>query len=384
MKNPCFFVLIIGIAIATNACSNQGSNQKIKHFDLSENWTQSEVVLLSNIATDVEYIALETLPECLIGNHRSIEVIPLKEVLIVHERNKVMRLFNRQGKFIKNIGKLGAGPNEYEGIRDYFVDEKNNRILILGKSNNCLIYDLDGDLIKRLKLTGDFQRILGDDEGNIGLLHLVFEASQKDSANLVWLTSEGKIKSTIPLYQNRPMGIGNKGSYNVQCYWNDRILQFAEIPFDTVFQLNEENKFIPAWSIESGPKKIPIEITNNYSRFISEYNNYTMPIIILETKNYFFLTGWYQNSMYKLLCNKNSGLVQTTAISEVSPQAEEAGLNNDIDGLLPFWPKNIHENLAITCLSPIDILDMDNTQEIDALKQLKEEDNPVIMIVTLK
>ena len=55
-------------------------------------------------------------------------------------------LFDRKGKFLRNISVIGQGPSEFLfGIYDSYIDEKNNRIYLLSfMANKILVFDLEG------------------------------------------------------------------------------------------------------------------------------------------------------------------------------------------------------------------------------------------------
>ncbi len=397
--NRSFYLTPIVLAIIVLwSCNRQSANQGINHIDLSENWKSAEKVLLSSIASDIEYIPLETTPDCLIGNHRSMQVTILDKYLVVHEHNKVMKLFDRQGKFLNTIGKLGKGPEEYIPLNKYYVDEKNDQIYLLSSNRKCMVYGFDGHFKNEIKLEEYADQIIVDNEGNIGLLYLAETVLLKDSAKLQWLTPEGIEKSSIPLYPGRQMGGGKLVGSNVQCYWYHNKLRFAEVPFDTVYQLDSNSSFQPVWSIESGPLKIPCDVLHSWPRFVTEQNDYTILFFLWESDNYFFLAGGYQNGIRKILYDKKTGLAQTVEIPKLEIRPEDSGFINDLDGGLPFWPKTTHNNLAISCLTPLDLLVENQNTKSDKsssfnpklakkfkamVESLDENDNPVVMIVKL-
>ena len=57
------------------------------------------------------------------------------------------KLFDRKGKFLRNISVIGQGPSEFLiGICDSHIDEKNNRVYLLsGMTNKLLVFDLEGN-----------------------------------------------------------------------------------------------------------------------------------------------------------------------------------------------------------------------------------------------
>lgn len=392
-------LLLLAVAILFVGCSEKSVNQQVKHIDLSESWKSPEKGLLSSIADDIEYIPLETTPNCLIGNHRALEVTPLKKYLLIHEHNKVMKLFDRQGNFLNTIGRIGKGPEEYIPLNKYFVDEKQEIIYLLSNNNKCLIYGFDGHLKREINLQNYADHIIVDTKGNIGLLYLAETALLKDSAKLQWLSPEGIEESAIPLYPGRQMGGGKHFSSNVQLFWHNEQIRFGEIPFDTLYTLNANSEFEPTWSFNPGEMKMPEEVLHSWTRIVTESNNYTTIYIMVESYNYFFMTGGYANFTYKILAHKNTGITQAIAIYPNDPHSLDQGFINDIDGGLPFWPKTVDKNLAITCLSPFEAIEKLKDQSREKLPpqnlELAEkysamvgglgvDDNPIVMIVKLK
>ena len=60
-----------------------------------------------------------------------------------------MEVFDKKGKYIKQIGKKGEGPDEFQVITDVFIDKTRNVILFLSHFGSVLIYDIEGNYIGR-------------------------------------------------------------------------------------------------------------------------------------------------------------------------------------------------------------------------------------------
>jgi len=399
MKNPIITIYALTFLLAVSACQKKVSDPQTGHFDLSNNWRSMEKVNLSEIAEAIEYVALETSPECILGPENSLQVTILKDYLVVHDHNKVMRVFDRQGKYLNDVGKIGEGPEEYFQLNKYYIDENRGEIYILSLDSKCMVYGFDGQFKRQFKAGGQASRIIVNKDGNIGLLYLSMTADMQDTARLAWFDSKGKAITSIPLYQNTTMGGGWYTDSNVDLYYFDGNVRFGEIPFDTLYQLEQGKSFEPAWSFEPGPKSIPSEVLHNRIRFITEINDYTVIYFLRETSRHFFLTGGYNSNMYKILCDKETGFAITADLRELARHPYESGLYNDIDGGMPFWPNTTDNDVATICLSPMELLDYLENQkgqdlsEFDTKKRqeferlvstLNENDNPVVMIVKLK
>ena len=399
MKSLINSIPFIILLTALVSCQKKASAPETGHFDLSQNWSSVEKLNLSEIAGSIEYVALESGPECMLGTEAGLQVNVLRDYLVIHDHNNVMRVFDRSGKYLNDVGKIGEGPEEYFQLNKYYIDEERKEIYILSLESKCLVYGFDGKFIRQFKAGGQSTRVIVNEEGEVGLLYLSMTADMQDTARLAWFDSQGKELSCVPLYQNTTMGGGWYTDSNVELYYYEGSLRFGEIPFDTLYQLEETGSFEPAWSFDPGPKGVTNEVLHNRVRFITESNNYTVVYFLRETERYFFLTGGYNTNMYKFLCDKKTGLARTADMRELAPYPYESGLVNDIDGGLPFWPKTTTSGIGVTCLPAIELMehiknqegedvsryDQKKRQELEQLVgTLHEDDNPVVMIVSLK
>jgi len=79
-----------------------------------------------------------------------------------------MKLFRKDGTFVRHIGAIGQGPGEYTVIDAIDMDEKNDRIYILPfNADYILVYDFKGNIYPRIKLAeillyGSTIKVYGD------------------------------------------------------------------------------------------------------------------------------------------------------------------------------------------------------------------------------
>ncbi len=70
--------------------------------------------------------------------------------------------FNKDGKFLANLQKIGEGPGEHSDVYDFQVND--NRLMInTAMSHKILICDLSGGMIKEMRLNAARgpKRVLG-------------------------------------------------------------------------------------------------------------------------------------------------------------------------------------------------------------------------------
>ena len=105
------FIIILFI-IGLSSCSSQRETQDdILHIKISDNETEMQLYA-SDFVSDIEYIALETNSQCLIGNPCNVSISE-NYILVYSIKEVEFLLFSRTGKFIRKIGQMGNGPEDY-------------------------------------------------------------------------------------------------------------------------------------------------------------------------------------------------------------------------------------------------------------------------------
>lgn len=149
-KILAFLSLLTG---CTNQSSKDLSSQNLSKeglitFHLNAPPSKVEPLLLSEIADSVSYVALETTKETL-----------TKDGVQYGDRyytvvNKRILCFDRNGKFLHQVGKCGNGPEEYIWSRDDYkkisVDISTNWVYCRSIDGKAQIYDQDGIFVKSL------------------------------------------------------------------------------------------------------------------------------------------------------------------------------------------------------------------------------------------
>lgn len=105
---------------------------------------------LSEVADSLSYTFLETVDSAIIGTIDKLIITKEYFIIVDKEKTKSVFVFNRKGKFVSKIHKVGRSKEEYLSITDVAVDEKGERIFIIDcKFKKLLEYNLNGDFIKR-------------------------------------------------------------------------------------------------------------------------------------------------------------------------------------------------------------------------------------------
>ncbi len=137
--------------------------------------------LMSSIMTISNIIPLETSEHSILGEIE--KIIKRDGFIYVKSRNRPLALFDEKGRFIHNIGKIGAGPEDYSMLADFDINNKEIYILTI---NKIQVYDLEGNWIRTVPLDLNASGIrLTDDKmlifalGNENVIHLLDNSGQK-------------------------------------------------------------------------------------------------------------------------------------------------------------------------------------------------------------
>ena len=133
---------ILTILLLTVGCKEQ--QQEFLSFTVDVSTDSS--VLLSEIADQVDMIQLETNDDTFLNDIRQVELFD--DYLLVKDVQPELFVFDRQGNFIRKIGKSGQGPGEYNNCTRFTLDYLNKRILL--KTNvGIMVYDIQGNFLEK-------------------------------------------------------------------------------------------------------------------------------------------------------------------------------------------------------------------------------------------
>lgn len=374
----------------------------IKYEDILKN---DKIVRLSQVATNIQYIQLETNPSCLIENLRGVKCFFVDSLIFVQNINHVLK-FSADGKFIKKIGNPGRGPGEIMLIMSMSVIPT-KRVLVLHQAEKLLYFSFNGDLIKTEKIPYHQEVKVLDDSR-----YLTYDPGTNGSEkyNFILASEQGDTISTVENYTTWKKSY--KGSIVVsggafEAFYLKMNSYFFKSKYnDTVYHVNiTKGRIEPSYSINFGNYKIPEELIpeklvsdpikmNKYKERATDFY-WGKPF---EAANKIFIRASCMGKIdIKYLLydkNKNEG---SLLVNEVG---ESTGIVNDWDGGLDFWPVSQKNNNEV--IMPVEALEFKkkiegastikrNIKYPDKQKKLKDLiskiddfDNPIIMKITLK
>lgn len=138
----CSFALLLVLF----ACKDKTSTDTCPVAVVGKQLFSPEEVLLSDIASDMKIIPLETNDSCLIG--RGLEFQIRDEGILF--RDVRLLLFDAKGQFVRTLFNIGPGPDEVDGFLDYSI--RDSLIYITTLSYQCRVYNFRGELKDQYKI----------------------------------------------------------------------------------------------------------------------------------------------------------------------------------------------------------------------------------------
>jgi len=350
-------------------------------------------VKLSDLgAIDVQYIPLETTKQNVLPEIKNI--VFGKSFFLIHSYANI-NMFRYNGLFVTKIGKEGRGPDEITVGHDIDINPKDESIyLVDGWLQKFLVYNRDGKLMRSfkspLKVAINF-RITND-----GILCYNDNNMARTNNSFILTDTLGKVIMNYPnTYKwqdktNRTVGYLHENLF----YRFSNQLFKKEMYSDTVF-VYRNKAFKPHLIIDVGKLRITPEArTNAPVAYI--IHNFLTPQKLFEWGDYIYYEFYFQPD------GKNEGfsLIASKVNNFRVLFDPEKGLINDFDGGPNIMPQTVKDNN--TLVAWIEAIQLKNyiasetfknskpkypgkKKELEKLaKSLKETDNPVLVLVSLK
>ena len=386
-----YLILLCAIVSCNN--HNQVKFSKLETIDLDKGLKNKKELVLSQIATDIQYIPLETKKECLITSVSQIFTFR-DRIIVFDDRQRNIYLFDNKGKFIRKIGKKGVGPGEYNEAFRVSFNEKDSTILVKDRDN--IFYGLDGTFIHKSKMFPEMGQIafLGD--------NIVFSFGRpgfvlNDNFQIAICDKNFNVHSRFIDRKSENITTKNIGKImgnmmNHLQYFTDT-LSYWEYKYDTIFRIPDMNTCFPRYTFNySGKQGLSEHPEESQARVIEK---------LIETNSYIFLQLFDPSgTSAETIDNEMIYVKKTKEILTLKFRDNIRGMINDIDGGPDVLPrKSLKDGRIYTSFSSFNLkkilleepyrrIKPLNSEKQKELRQItdnsKIEDNPVIMIITLK
>jgi hypothetical protein len=370
----------------------------IKYEDILNS---KEVIKLSQIATNVEYVQLESGKDCMLGKGL-LRYFFTDEFIFVQDFDHIME-FSRKGKFIKRIGTPGTESGQIDIISTTSILPNEELICVqTSRRKELLFYTFKGKLIKSLTLkrwTSNV-KILTEDR----FINFDLGSSGKNKFNFTLVNGKMDTISSVKNYnsfeipQERRLGRGYP-LFDPFCSSNNYTYLKAMFN-DTVYSVVSD-KIEPDYFVDLGKYKFPDSLMlalfdREGGRILENILSNYYYSNVFQTAGKIFISAYSYNDapskcvFFDIKTQQGKMLINDKDVSK--------GFINDWDGGLDFWPKGLISDNQL--FMPIRIADIKNhLSRISTSTSVKFPDkmqklsniitksdilsNPVIMIISM-
>lgn len=393
------------LVIVAGCCGNDiEAPGQIEPIDICNALGNKTEVYLNKFVEEVEYIPLESAAEYFISDYATIRV---EDFIMVRNpginRTPLLIFDKKTGKFIRNIGKVGRGPDEYGIPAPDFYNVFSKVLYTLDDTHREIkTFDLYGKYIESF-------RVPEWDEPSVngGIRYAYLEAYLNDSTYVNFTDNfNGQIKTKLVLFTrdqilkffpnflswgDKESSKNSRGSFSVTTFirWNDN-LYFKEMFNDTLFTVTIDT-LNPRFVFRYGKYGLPYDQQDKIITPDRQMNNdYCVITDMDENSDYLFFQLFYQKKSHTCFYSKKE---KTTTVC-MTPDDSVSALTDDINGFMPVIPEGFTQNNEmISILKPKDIIDWIHNnpekavlleQKFEWLRDITELSNPVIFIAKCK
>lgn len=435
MKNYLFLLVLACLSCQENSKVSE-SDKLLVEIQVAEGLKNKvDELLLSDVAQDIDIIPLETDRESVIGYVFNMAVG--EENIILNQMDRVTR-FSKEGKYLCDIGERGTGPTDYIGCEGVGINERAKSVYLFA-SPEIKTYNFEGNFVSTVKIAKPGANFFAEaNPGGDTKTYLYMNGKHVlrrmlptfDDSKSIWQLGITDMTGRYIANYSDPTCVeyqesmnkhnsGGKGfeMQDIQYFWGasaptlNRYYNHVNCLFeynDTIYRYSEKgNTLKPRYILKCGdrPSFQEMHQTGKSWKFFDN----TFVTNVLETKDFLFLVTEKERSSFLQRVDKNTGmihslenvgeLVESSLMQVKYRKASPPAFTNDLCGGLPFFPRSQDERQWIALYDAADLMekvDIDVLQKtkvllpekreqlVRVLKNLKEDDNPVVMVVTLK
>lgn len=360
-------------------CVLSVSAQKPVVINLAKAISESpKEIMLNELASDIRYVPLETTDDCLMNNEFYIMQYTGEDII-----TSGIFYFDKNGKFLNKIGSKGQGPEEYLQGLFAFGDWK-NKLLYVQNWTTLTCYGFDGTFVRSVPTPQLNMGAAGlFDENHILYSNDIYYADKANPIQLYMVDSQnGKTVSKWRghLEENKKYGMiltSRDFMYNY-----DNSLFYKPALENVIFKILSPKKRQLVYKFDCSGKDIDVSADEvdpkKRFQFLSVY-------WAKETAQYLFVNYGMKNISRLGIYDKEKKTFTNVTIKDNLAGGYDihpAWTSDDNHLLMVYYAGGLlqdKEKRYSTGLLP------ERKKELDELlKNIKEDDNPVVILVTLK
>lgn len=377
-------ITILLLALCAIGCTTNNSKKdgELLKIDVTKTYPSKKLVLQD--FAEIKYIPIETTDDFLCSNDP--RILTQNKIVFTNAKIGEILIFDRSGKAINKINRKGNGAEEYTELYHLVLDKTADELFIIGNPTKIQVYDTKGKYLRTLPIKEDmsYLQLVDFDKDNL------FCYLRGDDPNPFILISKlnGEVthKINIPFDKKIELGI-TKTIKTGQSYASTRITPISknengfilsELSNDTIYQLKTDRSLTPVVVQEPAVQTMKTPI-------IMEYGPQTNDYVFFSTVKKEF--DWSKGVGFPrdfLFLDKNTNeIFEQEIINTDYPSQKYLTLDASFSsertpsgtGMFWFNTDNLLENLEAGNLQG---------ELKDIASRLKEDDNGVVMLVTLK
>lgn len=353
----------------------------------------TQEIFLQSIA-DVEYIPLAISPEVLLSSSDRVFFVSDRYIMVSSIKTDRIYIFDRAGKIVLHFSRQGRGPGEYFALGDVVFDEEAQEFFVFDRyllTTKILVYSFDGKHKRTLTLPYKCVIDIYNFDANTMLAYDISGvAYDEDTYNTTpyYLISktDGSITETLPIdllvrYGNVVVtrtpgedGITYFSSTTISIS-NNRLggkdLTLADMSSDTVYRFTRERVLTPAFV------RTP-SVHASEPRTVWSAELVTDKSIVFSIVPLIFKEGKIDSRL--LQYDNNTGRVSDVTFIDGNWPSRSWG---------SAFESGVSPNVSATMLNPLRLVEAREKGELsgslaEIAADMKEDDNPVVMIVKFK
>jgi hypothetical protein len=374
------YIMIMIVFVIFTSCSTPIKSENVESIKID---VKSEPVEIEfdDYFSSKNVIALETNENSIFSKIDRICLYDKKIFILDRKLNSVL-VFKENGSFLYKIQNIGRGPQEYAGLMDFTIDEKNkNIVLYTHRPYSLYIHNMDGSFIKKVKLNDLYINIASND----GKIFFLNNQANKKYLLFGYDVINGKedgfleIDNHNEIYSN--YGIG------YPLLTKDENIHLSFPYSETIYEQNE--KGVQAkYYVDFGNQKMPEDIYKTKKSFseLFDYgrsNNYGYGICnFRENKDY--ITFNYQLTNLVIYSKKTKKLKTVSNIknNDMINGSYIAHDGNDNNFVSQYPAKAFKIQMSIYKKEGVWDKVPDNIKKLDNL--VTDYDNPLLLIYKFK
>ena len=336
--------------------------------------------------TDI--IKLETNIESFITNIKQMEMND--SLIFILNGSENLYVFDRNGNFKNQIGKKGEAPNEYLVLNTFYINAVEQMVVLIDSYKNVLLnYSFDGKYISTISMSPNAllncnNTLLMDD--NTLMLFNMMGIKESIAYSLIDMNKKeliGKYFPYAPIMTNNYIYSFSRHPIAATENGANIILPLC----DTIYNYSVSSRtFEPKYIVET-----PRKMASKYQIRNDKKQTYSAELYDLWEEGYFTGFNGIYETKEKIILTFLNGIIMGYFVFDKLDRKGNYYIYeyDDASGEIPFYPViYTYDNKFIASVGAEKLLEykgcIKNGIFQDAIKDLKEDDNPCLLIYELE